>query len=156
MKPSKTKSKRAKRANCLHANSQPLKNHPHLLPPPPPPPPDVDVGTGVGLMHATLDEAERAIGYSFRDQSLLVEALTHSSYPGRASYQRLEFVGDAALNLAFTNYLYSTNPHLGPGELSSLRAANISTEKLARAAVRLGLYRLVLRNAQELDRMVIN
>ncbi|KAJ4794400.1 hypothetical protein LUZ62_045646 [Rhynchospora pubera] len=100
-------------------------------------------------------EAERILGYSFRNPRLLEEALTHSSFSdGSVSYQRLEFVGDAALNLAVTNYLYSSHPDLGPGHLSALRSANISTEKLARVAVRHGIYALVRRNSPKLDRQV--
>uniref|UniRef100_A0A0D9XJK8 RNase III domain-containing protein n=1 Tax=Leersia perrieri TaxID=77586 RepID=A0A0D9XJK8_9ORYZ len=97
---------------------------------------------------------ERLLGYRFRDRRLLEEALTHPSSVegvGAASYERLEFVGDSALGLAFSNFLYLTNPTLGPGSLSTLRAANISTEKLARVAVRHDLYPLLRRNCPRLD-----
>ncbi|CAL9105183.1 unnamed protein product [Musa textilis] len=66
-----------------------------------------------------VTEIERILGYAFRSQSLLAEALTHSSYPDHRSYHRLEFVGDAALSLAITEHLYLTNPDLGPGPLTS-------------------------------------
>ncbi|THU60945.1 hypothetical protein C4D60_Mb07t18100 [Musa balbisiana] len=102
-----------------------------------------------------VTEIERLLGYAFRSQSLLAEALTHSSYPDHRSYHRLEFVGDAALSLAITKHLYLTNPDLGPGRLSALRAANISTEKLARVAVRHRLYRFLRRNSHALDQMVL-
>ncbi|TVU18539.1 hypothetical protein EJB05_34644 [Eragrostis curvula] len=105
---------------------------------------------------------ERLLQYQFRDGALLEEALTHNSFAdsgakgGAApfSYQRLEFVGDAALGLAFSNFFYLTNPDLGPGALSTLRAANISTEKLARVAVRHDLYPLLRRNCPRLDLLV--
>ncbi|XP_051183642.1 ribonuclease 3-like protein 2 isoform X2 [Lolium perenne] len=98
---------------------------------------------------------ERLLQYQFHDRSLLEEALTHQSFAdAAASYQRLEFVGDAVLGLAFSNFLYLTNPTLGPGALSSLRAANISTEKLARVAVRHDFYPLLRRNCPRLDLMV--
>ncbi|KAJ1262229.1 hypothetical protein BS78_09G091000 [Paspalum vaginatum] len=98
---------------------------------------------------------ERLLRYQFRDRSLLEEALTHQSFSDAApSYQRLEFVGDAALGLAFSNFLYLTNPNLGPGALSTLRAANISTEKLARVAVRHDLYPLLRRKCARLDLLV--
>ncbi|CAL9126265.1 unnamed protein product [Musa acuminata var. zebrina] len=103
-----------------------------------------------------VKEIERLLGYAFRSQSLLAEALTHSSYPDHRSYYRLEFVGDAALSLAITKHLYLTNPDLGPGRLSALRAANISTEKLARVAVRHRLYRFLRRNSHALDQMVFD
>ncbi|XP_037462568.1 ribonuclease 3-like protein 2 [Triticum dicoccoides] len=93
---------------------------------------------------------ERLLRYEFHDRSLLEEALTHQSFAA-ASYQRLEFVGDAALGLAFSNFLYLTNPTVGPGALSTLRAANINTEKLARVAVRHDLYPLLRRNCPRLD-----
>ncbi|WVZ97737.1 hypothetical protein U9M48_043251 [Paspalum notatum var. saurae] len=98
---------------------------------------------------------ERLLRYQFRDRSLLEEALTHQSFSDATpSYQRLEFVGDAALGLAFSNFLYLTNPNLGPGALSTLRAANISTEKLARVAVRHDLYPLLRRKCARLDLLV--
>ncbi|GAB4849661.1 hypothetical protein Ancab_004456 [Ancistrocladus abbreviatus] len=102
-----------------------------------------------------MDDCVRAVedllNYSFRNRNLLEEALTHASITGAASYQRLEFIGDAALGLAMANYLFLAYPNLDPGQLSLLRAANISTEKLARVAVRHGLYRYVRHNAAALD-----
>ncbi|XP_028110017.1 ribonuclease 3-like protein 2 isoform X4 [Camellia sinensis] len=94
---------------------------------------------------------ERLLNYQFKDKKLLEEALTHSSYTDSASYQRLEFIGDAALGLAISNFVFLAYPDLDPGQLSLLRAANISTEKLARVAVRHGLHRYVRHNAAALD-----
>ncbi|KAJ6819856.1 ribonuclease 3-like protein 2 [Iris pallida] len=122
--------------------------------PPLPPPPSTPMSSDEDPMPAAVAEVEDLLGYRFSDASLIAEALTHSSDAEHASYQRLEFVGDAALGLAFTNYFYLTNPSLGPGQLSVLRAANISTEKLARVAVRHGLYRFLRRNSPKLDQMV--
>ncbi|RWV85601.1 hypothetical protein GW17_00052597 [Ensete ventricosum] len=101
-----------------------------------------------------VTEIERLLGDVCRSQSLLAEALTHSSYPGNRSYHsyhRLEFVGDAALSLAITKHLYLANPDLGTGRLSALSAA-----KLARVAVRHGLYRFLRRNSHALDQMVFD
>ncbi|KQK19244.1 hypothetical protein BRADI_1g47117v3 [Brachypodium distachyon] len=98
---------------------------------------------------------ERLLQYRFHDRALLELALTHQSFSGgAASYQRLEFLGDAALDLAFSDFLYRANPTLGPGELTTLRAANISTEKLARVAVRHDLYPLLRRACPPLDLLV--
>ncbi|KAG6483208.1 hypothetical protein ZIOFF_059850 [Zingiber officinale] len=102
-------------------------------------------------MLAAVAEVQRLLGYTFRQPSLLVDALTHPSVADHPSYQRLEFVGDAALGLAFTNFLYLTNPELGPGKLSSLRSVNVSTEKLARVAVRHRLFRLLRHNSPLMD-----
>ncbi|GLT57512.1 hypothetical protein SLA2020_304800 [Shorea laevis] len=95
---------------------------------------------------------ETILNYSFRDKRLLEEALTHSSCSGSPSYQRLEFVGDAALSLALSNHIFLAYPDINQGQLSLLRAANVSTEKLARVAIRHGLYQYVIRkNATALD-----
>lgn len=98
-------------------------------------------------MEIRVRAVEKIVGYSFKDKRLIEEALTHSSYPDKLSYQRLEFIGDAALGLAISNYVYLAYPNLDPGHLSLIRAANISTEKLARVAVRHNLYRFVRHNA---------
>lgn len=108
-----------------------------------PPSPDMEV---------SVRAVERIIGYSFQNKRLLEDALTHSSFTDYTSnFQRLEFVGDAALGLAITNYVFLAYPQLDPGQLSSLRAANISTEKLARVALRNGLYYHVRRKVPPLD-----
>ncbi|KAF9612354.1 hypothetical protein IFM89_039072 [Coptis chinensis] len=65
-----------------------------------------------------------------------------------------EFVGDAALGIAFANFVYITYPDLDPGQLWLLHASNINTEKLARVAVRHGLFHFVRHNAPSLDAKV--
>lgn len=102
-------------------------------------------------MEASVIAVEKILNYKFKNKRLLEEALTHSSYTDSASYQRMEFLGDAALGLALSNYVYLAYPQLDPGHLSLLRAANISTEKLARVAIKHGLYRFVRHNATALD-----
>lgn len=102
-------------------------------------------------MEASVFAVEKILNYKFKNKRLLEEALTHSSYTNSASYQRMEFLGDAALGLALSNYVYLAYPQLDPGHLSLLRAANISTEKLARVAIKHGLYRFVRHNATALD-----
>jgi Ribonuclease III domain len=103
-----------------------------------------------------VKEAERIIGYSFSNPRLLEEALTHPSISsGAISYQRLEFVGDAALSMAITKYLYlSSQQDIKPKLLTKLRSANVSNERLARIAVRHGIYPLVRRNSPQLDKQV--
>ncbi|XP_012442277.2 ribonuclease 3-like protein 2 [Gossypium raimondii] len=105
-------------------------------------------------MGASVDAVERILNYRFRDKRLLEDALTHSSYSDATSYERLEFVGDAALGLAFTNHVFLAYPMLDPGQLSLIRAANISTEKLARVAVKHGLFQFVRHNAVGLAQKV--
>ncbi|CAN1339917.1 Ribonuclease 3-like protein 2 [Linum perenne] len=106
----------------------------------------------------SVSAVEEILNYKFRDKRLLVEALTHpsSSAPitDPENYNRLEFVGDAVLQLAFSNYLYLQNPSLDQGYLTQLRAANVSTERLARVAVKHQLYKFVSRNCPALDHQI--
>ncbi|XP_027188018.1 ribonuclease 3-like protein 2 isoform X2 [Cicer arietinum] len=97
-------------------------------------------------MESSVDAVENIIGYTFKNKKLLEQALTHSSYPESVSYERLEFLGDAVLGLAISNHLFLAYTSVHPGKLSLLRAANVSTEKLARAAVRHGLHRYFRHN----------
>ena len=103
---------------------------------------------------AAVAEVEDLLDYEFRDPSLLAEALTHPSKSNHSNYDRLEFVGDAALGLAFSYYLYLANRGVDSGTLTYLRIANVSTEKLARVAVQHRLYRLLRRNSPQLDEQV--
>ncbi|KAL2944682.1 Ribonuclease 3-like protein 2 [Bienertia sinuspersici] len=105
-------------------------------------------------LESCVSAVEGMLNYRFKNKKLLEEALTHSSCTESTSYQRLEFVGDAVLGLAFANFVYLAYPTVDQGILSLLRAANISTEKLARVAVRHGLYRFVRHNALALDAKV--
>uniref|UniRef100_A0A1D1YIY7 Ribonuclease 3-like protein 2 n=1 Tax=Anthurium amnicola TaxID=1678845 RepID=A0A1D1YIY7_9ARAE len=112
-------------------------------------------GLADSRMAASIAALECLLGYPFRNPRLAEEALTHpSAAQRRPSYQRLEFVGDAVLGLAVALHLYHTNPGEGPGRLTLLRSANVSTEKLARAALRHGLYEHLRRSAPQLDGLV--
>ncbi|KAG6760040.1 hypothetical protein POTOM_036539 [Populus tomentosa] len=74
---------------------------------------------------------ESLLNYSFRDPSLLVEALTHGSYmlPEIPScYQRLEFLGDAVLDYLITMHLYKEYPGMSPGLLTDLRSASVNND----------------------------
>ncbi len=82
------------------------------------------------------------LGYRFKNRELLVTALTHPSYGGDhhvPHYQRLEFLGDAVLELAVSEYLYSELPEVDEGRLTRIRAALVREETLCRAARRIGL-----------------
>lgn len=93
------------------------------------------------------DKIEQIIGYTFRNKDLLIEALTHRSFAyergegGHTSKdnERLEFLGDAVLELAISHYLWHLYPHYTEGELSRLRSAIVREEELARLAERLHL-----------------
>ena len=85
------------------------------------------------------------LGLTFTDLDLLVEALTHRSYlnehrdyAGRHN-ERLEFLGDAVLELAATNFLFKKFPASPEGELTSYRAALVNTVSLAESAQQIGI-----------------
>lgn len=84
---------------------------------------------------------EKALGYSFKDSRLLVQALTHRSF-GSPNNERLEFLGDSVLNCVMALTLYDRHVHLKEGELSRLRASLVRQEALHRVAdnLRLGHY----------------
>jgi ribonuclease-3 len=97
-------------------------------------------GQGLGAL-------ERKLGIKLRDRDLLLQALTHTSYAhehadeGAAQNERLEFLGDAVLELVAAEVLYRRNPEAGEGSLTLDRAAVVSTGALAAAARRIDLGR---------------
>ena len=85
---------------------------------------------------------ERTIGHTFADPALLELALTHPSYALAhkcQDNQRLEFLGDAVLEICVSRVLYQRYPKLREGQLTRKRAALVCEANLARAAVRMGL-----------------
>ena len=85
---------------------------------------------------------EERLGHVFRNRKLLETALTHPSFGGDhhvPHYQRLEFLGDAVLELAVSRYLYFELPEVDEGKLTRIRAALVREESLNRAARRIGL-----------------
>jgi ribonuclease-3 len=93
----------------------------------------------------SLTEMERAIGYSFNDKSLLEAAITHSSYAYEhnlsiAQYnERLEFLGDAVLELIASEYLYNELKDRPEGVLTKARAALVMGQALAVYAQAVGI-----------------
>jgi ribonuclease-3 len=78
------------------------------------------------------------LGYEIRDVTLFSAALTHRS-AARSHNERLEFLGDAVLNLSIAEHLFRANPQANEGDLSRLRAWLVSGPPLAEAAARIGL-----------------
>ena len=79
-------------------------------------------------------ELENAIGYRFSDKNLLSAALTHPSCSVGKNYERLEFLGDAVLELCVSRYLFSEYPNVQEGELTKKRSAIVCSDALVRAA----------------------
>lgn len=98
----------------------------------------------------TLTELEERIGYHFKDIALLKQALTHSSFTNEQkinklkNYERLEFLGDAVLELVSSEFLFRQHPGLPEGELTKQRASMVCEPSLAFCAKDLELGRFML------------
>lgn len=94
-------------------------------------------------MAAPEDRLQEALGYRFSDLSLVRLALTHASAvaegAGTESFERLEFLGDAVLELAISDYLYAEYPDLSEGEMTKTRASVVQEPALAELAGELKL-----------------
>ncbi len=104
-----------------------------------------------------IRELETAIGYRFRNITLLQNALTHSSYANERwhnslmSNERLEFLGDSILGMLVADYLYRSFPDRPEGELTRMRADMVCERSLAQIAVQIGLgTHLLLGKGEEL------
>jgi len=92
-----------------------------------------------------LVQLQQKIGIHFRDPDLLLEAVTHSSFANESPHvsprdnERLEYLGDAVLQLITAEYLYKHHPGAAEGELTQTRSAMVNTNTLAQLAEQLDL-----------------
>ena len=92
-----------------------------------------------------MQELEKKLNYTFRNQELLREALNHSSYAnehrsqGLGSNERLEFLGDSVLGFVTAEYLFDRHPDLPEGDLTRIRAALVCEQSLHEVAQKLNL-----------------
>ena len=86
---------------------------------------------------------EEKLGYKFKDEKLLKTALTHKSVKGGANNERLEFLGDAVMDLVIGDYLFHKFSRLNEGDLSKLRAALVNEKSFAELAKYLNLSQLI-------------
>ncbi len=98
---------------------------------------------------ADLKRLQRRLGYDFRDESLLVQALTHRS-AGSRNNERMEFLGDAILGFEVAENLFQRHPNASEGELSRARAQLVKRETLAAVARNLELGEYLILGAGEL------
>ena len=93
-------------------------------------------------MNRDLNELERRCGYTFRDKNLFHRAMTHSSYANEHQQdkavcnERLEFLGDAVLEVVSSDFLYHKYPEKPEGELTKIRASMVCEPTLAYCAAR--------------------
>lgn len=92
-----------------------------------------------------IEGFEKVLGINFQDKKLLLQALTHRSYINEnrdfplGQNERLEFLGDAVLELVVTEHLYGLYPDKPEGELTVLRSALVNTSSLSGTAAELGV-----------------
>lgn len=104
-----------------------------------------------------LSELEKKIQYTFRDKNILIEALSHSSYINEQTViksrnnERLEFLGDAVLNLVIGHMLMGRFPVMKEGDLSRMRARLVNETQLAKIARSLDLGMFVLLGKGEIQ-----
>lgn len=95
-----------------------------------------------------LREFQEMIGYTFQNKNLLKNALTHSSFANEMHWQyvanneRLEFLGDAVLELVSSEFIFRSNPEMVEGAMTKMRASLVCEMSLAESAreIRLGRY----------------
>ena len=101
-------------------------------------------------MNRKTEELEEIIGYHFKNKHYLTQALTHSSYANEkklgklGSNERLEFLGDAVLELISSDYLYARFTQIPEGELTKKRASLVCEPSLAYCAREFGLPQFLL------------
>jgi len=92
-----------------------------------------------------LADLEKIVGHSFKSNEILSHALVHSSYTNEnkmgqlSNNERLEFLGDAVLELATSEYIFTSFPEMTEGEMTKLRASVVCEATLSKCARNLGL-----------------
>ena len=102
------------------------------------------------IKQEALEAFEERMGVEFNDRNLLIQAITHRSYLNEhpehptGHYERLEFLGDAVLELLVTEHLYRSYPEASEGDLTNKRSALVETANLAEIGKELKLEALLL------------
>ncbi len=100
-------------------------------------------------MSYSLEQAQKSIGYSFRNPGLLAVALTHKSLRGRPNNERMELLGDSVLNLVLKAWLYERKPDADPGYITT-KVANIANNMhLGRVAKKIELHKCLRENISD-------
>ncbi len=132
-------------------------DHGHTVNSSDPSPPPNDTGTEIHLIDdegelegsdqaSKLQRCQEIIDYRFKDETLLLSALTHASGATHrlASNERLEFLGDAVLGLTVCQWLYEEFPEYNEGDLTKIKSAVVSRRSCGRVACALGLDRCLI------------
>jgi len=101
-------------------------------------------------MNKKIEDLEKTLGYTFKDKNLIIEALTHKSHKQPYDNERLEFLGDAVLDLVVGEYLYFKFKKSDEGNLSKIRASLVNETGFDKLARSIGLGDCIyLSNAEE-------
>lgn len=101
------------------------------------------------MIHSDISLLEEKIGYQYQNKALLQQALTHSSFANEQKinkgqdYERLEFLGDAVLELVSSEFLFKSNPDMPEGRLTRLRSSMVCEPALAYCAKDLQLHQFI-------------
>ena len=106
------------------------------------------------------ETVEDILGYSFKERSFLLQALTHASYTSNElseSYERLEFLGDAVLDYLVTAHIFASScEDANPGQMTDCRSALVNNNLLAALVVNANLHPFLLHHSPELMQKVGN
>ena len=97
-----------------------------------------------------FSDFEKSASISFKDKSLLKQAFIHRSYinenprTGLSHNERLEFLGDAVLELVVTDFLYRRYPNYTEGELTAIRSALVNAVTISDVATKIGMNEYLL------------
>lgn len=100
---------------------------------------------------------ESKLGYDFSTKGLLLEAITHFTEQVNGlgyCYERLEFLGDAVLDVLITWHLYQNHTDIDPGELTDLRSASVNNENFAQVSVRRNLYQHLQHRSESISKQI--
>ncbi|KAI0347065.1 ribonuclease III [Trametopsis cervina] len=97
-----------------------------------------------GALSDKVQVVELITGHQFEQPTVLLEALTHSSVNGAPNYERLEFLGDAVLDMLAVSYIFDKYTLSSPGTLTLLKSAMVSNQALATLCVLTGLHKTIL------------
>lgn len=110
----------------------------------------MSISWGIFMLGMKMAQLEQKICYFFGDKQLLRQALTHSSYANEqkinkfADYERLEFLGDAVLELVSSDYIFRENPDMSEGRMTKYRSSIVCEPALAYCAREIGLEEYIL------------
>jgi len=102
-----------------------------------------------------MDELEEILGITFEDKSLLRRAVTHKSFPNEnpkldvKNNERMEFLGDAVLDLSMSSYLFEKFPDYPEGKLAKMKAILVSAPILSEIAKKININKFLLRGKGE-------